>query len=282
MNYILEISLEGLLSSKRASWGLISTFIPEKDLISQRRQTNICSNGGESQIPHPSLSSSLHQSNSASRTCWKRVSQPQSCGITWAQGKSGLSQHKTPKIFFVSVQPCFRKAEEEEETSCLQGVSLWQRDWVGNRRQQTLELPRWSVTSIVNLRLSVLQKGSWSFLIFPELLIHKLFVWEQTAASLFFTTCLERVLLQGDEGQYYFPLLKTTSHCLGVNPQHWCSWFSSVISSEVTEPQKIQLCAECSPRQTPAQCIDLWRTNMSPCSSASIFGVQAQMWPFIP
>lgn len=184
MNYILEISLEGLLSSKRDSWGLISTFIPEKDLISQRRQTNICSNGGESQIPHPSLSSSLHQSNSAS--CWKLVSQPQSCSITWAQVKSGLSQHKTPKIFLVSVQPCFRKAEEEEETSCLQGVSLWQRDWVGNRRQQTLELPRWSVTSIVNLRLSVLQRGSWSFLIFPELLIHKLFVWEQRAASPFF------------------------------------------------------------------------------------------------
>lgn len=98
LNYTLEISLEGLLSSKRASWGWISTFIPEKSLISQKRLTNNCSSGEESQIPHPSLSS-LHQSNPTSRTCWKLVSPSQSYGKCEPRGSLAFCSTKYQKYF---------------------------------------------------------------------------------------------------------------------------------------------------------------------------------------
>lgn len=126
-------------------------------------------------------------------------------------------------------------------------------------------------------------KGKLKFLDIPRLIdTQTLCLGTDSSIIFYFAACLGRVLLPGGGGHYCFPILKTTSHCLGVNPQHWCSWSSSVISSEVTEPQKTQPCAECSTRQTNAQSIDLWRTNMSPCSSASIFGDQTWMWPFIP
>lgn len=86
-------------------------------------------------------------------------------------------------------------------------------------------------------------KGKLKFLDFPRLIDAQTLSLGTESSIVFYFTCLERVLRPGGGGRYCFPLLKTTSHCGGVNPQHWGPWSSSVISSEVTEPQKTLLCA---------------------------------------
>lgn len=105
----------------------------------------------------------------------------------------------------------------------------------------------------------------------------------------YFTTCLERVLLQGGGGGYHFPLLKNTSSfswcispALGVLVFLTLKWASQVWSPMRWQSPKRPTSELFSPRQIHAPCIGLWSTKVSLCASVSIFRVQTWMWPFVP
>lgn len=81
-------------------------------------------------------------------------------------------------------------------------------------------------------------KGKLKSLDFPRLTDTQTLCLGTDGSITFYFTCLERVLLPGSADRYCFPLLKTRSRCLGVNPQPWCSWSSKWSPVRWQSPRK--------------------------------------------